>query len=179
MVALLFGTGELIHDAFLSDIEVLFIDLIIAFAHRPQGILLLVDDLIDDHLEILAGRAPLLLDGLDLLPHFVNLIISLSNSCKFAFDPVSKLFLKEKKLTVIEVIILFKVRVHHSLLVLLPHGVMIIFLQKNLTLPLEFLEVIEKRRVDLLDPIDNDCNKNIIRSCSFLNQQIYVVGDTL
>lgn len=56
---------------------------------------------------------------------------------------------------------------------------MIIFLKKYLTLPLKLFEIVEKGGVDLLDPVDNDSNKYIIWSRSFLDQQIYIVGDTL
>lgn len=55
---------------------------------------------------------------------------------------------------------------------------MIVLFKEDLTLPFEFLKIVEKRWVDLLDPIDYDCNINIVRSRSFFHKQIDVIRDS-
>ena len=87
LVALLLAASQFLHDALLSELEILLCELPV-FCHRPECCALLVDDFVENHLQVLVGVVAFLSDVLDLRPYACNLVVFLSNVDELAFEAV-------------------------------------------------------------------------------------------
>lgn len=164
MIALFLTAAKLLHDGFLSDLHIFSINFII-FGHRLDGSLLLVDNLIQNHLQILIGIVPFLLDALDLFLDAVDLIVLLSNIYELSLEAVIELIRREEEFAIIQgLLLIINLCFDLTVGVLLPHVEVIILLQEDLTLSLQFFKIIEKRLIDLLNTIDDDTYKDIVRT---------------
>ena len=145
MVALFLRGGKFLHDAFFSDVEIFLIDnsFLIFFCHGSEGIFLLIDNFIEDHLQILVGGVSLFLDILYLFSNAVHVVIFLPGAHKFSLESIFELFLLEQKFAVVE-IVLAHTCIDHPVLIFFPHGILVVFLDEDLTFPFELLKVCEK-----------------------------------
>jgi len=121
-------------------------------------------NLIEDHLKILVFGTPLFLNAVNLFLDANNVIILLANVHELSLETVCMLLGSEEELAVIERLLLIHFNVHLLTIVFLPHGQLVILVNKNLTLPLKFLKVIKQRFVDLLDAVNDNADKYIIRT---------------
>ncbi len=178
MAAFFLRTGKFSHNALFSDIEIRFLNPFF-ISNSLKRTLLLVNDLIEDHFQILVGRVPLLFNVLDLRAQFGHLVILLSHPHELSFHAVVELLLLEQKSAVVKRTGFVEICLHHVIFIFLTHRVLIVVFKKDLTLSFEFLEVVKKRFVDLLNTIDDDRNKDVVRVGTLLDQEINIIRDPL
>jgi len=105
LVAFFFTASELFHDGFLSNLELVCLE-ILFIDHGFQSCFLLIDNFIQNHLQILTGIAPFLLNTLYLIFNPYNLIIFFSDINILPFHSIFELIRWEEKLAKIEWLLL-------------------------------------------------------------------------
>lgn len=94
MVAFFFTASQLLHDGLLRNLHFLWLEFSL-LRHGLDGCLLLINDLIDDHFEILIGVVPFLFDALDLGSNACHFVVLFSHVCKFPLVAVCELIRRE------------------------------------------------------------------------------------
>ena len=105
LVAFFFTACELFHDGFLSNLELVCLEILFV-NHGFQSCLLLINDFIQNHLQILTGIASFLLNTLYLTFNPYNLIIFFSDINILPFHSIFELIRREEKLAKIEWLLL-------------------------------------------------------------------------
>lgn len=99
----------------------------------------------------------------------VHVVVFLPGAHEFPLESIFELLLLEQKFAVVEVV-LTHIWIDHPVLIFLPHGILVIFLNKDLAFPFELLEMGEKWGVDFLDAVDDDCNEDVIGAGALFDQ---------
>ena len=139
LVALFFAGGEFLHDGLFTDDDAFVLLALVDLLHDG---LLLVCESVDNHFEIFVVLIVFFLDVLDRLLYPEYFIVLLADVDEFAIYPLSKLFLLEQELTVIQGLIVLHFRVVQLMLILLTQSQLLIFLQIDLAFTLELFEVL-------------------------------------
>lgn len=139
---------------------------------------MLVDDLIQNHLQVLVGVIPLLPDILDLGPNADHFVVFLPHIRELALETVLEDIWWKEELREIEwLLLIVKIDSNLVVVVLLTHGQLVILLQENLTLPLKLLEVVEEGLVDLLNTVNDDADEDIVRRNAIIYQAVNIICD--
>lgn len=101
---------------------------------------------------------------LDLCANASHFIIFFPDISEFALEAILKDIWWEEEFREIKwLFLIIEIFSHLIIVVFLTHRQLVILLQKNLTLSLKLLKVVEERLINLLNTIDHNTNEDIVR----------------